>query len=211
MELFSEPEIEKWQQTISREYCKAHQANAWLFNDREEYFHFIFGCVGLGIARAIADRKNYNKEVGSFYWFCCLKSFEVLRDEMRKEHRRRKASSQAVLTDLYLLHPRVISELEASDDLRRQNEYLQELSADQRDVLLLVDYLGCPAKEAGLILKRKTGAIYSLLKRARRRAADVYTEQEQKQKPPIRDAPKPSSSRGPRRPRDDLSDDSRAG
>ena len=208
MELFSEPDIEKWQQTISHEYCKAHQANAWLFNDREEYFYFIFGCVGLGIARAIADRKNYNNEVGSFYWFCCLKSFEVLRDEMRKEHRRRKASSQAVLTDLYLLHPRVISELEVSDDLKRQRAYLKELSADQRDVLLLVDYLGCPAKEAGLILKRKTGAIYSLLKRARRRAADVYREQEQK--PPIRDTPKPSACR-PRRPRDELSDDSRAG
>lgn len=208
MELFSEPEVEKWQQTISREYCKAHQANSWLFDDRDEYFHFIFGCVGLGIARAIADRGSYNEEAGSFYWFCCLKSFEVLRDEMRKEHRRRKASSQAVLADLYIMHPRVVSEMEVSEDLCRQRQYLKELSPDQRDVLLLIDYLGCPAKEAGLILKRKTGAIYSLLKRARRRAADVYIEQEKK--PPMRDGPG-ASPRGPRRPRDDLSDDFRAG
>ena len=202
MELFSESKLEKWQQTITRDYYKSHQANAWLFFDKEEYFNFVFSCVGEGIARAIIDQRNFDGNLGSFYWFCSLKSFEVLRDELRKEHRRRKSSSREVLRDLILLRPVVRDETKTTDSRDVQQRFLKELSPDQRDVLLLVDYIGCPAKEAAAILKRHTDAIYSLLKRARTKAARVYAEQEKK--PPAREKPG-SSSRGPRRPRDSLS------
>ena len=207
MELFSESKLEKWQQTISRDYYNSHQSNGWLFGGKEEYFNFIFGCVGEGIARAIAQKEKFDPEVGSFYLFCSLKAFEVLRDEFRKEYRRAKSGHQEVLKDLVLYGPRTLDPTKEADLRDQQRELLAHLSEDQRDVLLLVDYIGCPAKEAACILKRNVDAIYSLVKRARKRAKECLEEIEQKPTIRVRAAGgRERATRSPHKPRDGLED-----
>lgn len=214
-QLFSDKEIDDLQRTITRYYCKILRANQWLFGDKDSYFHFVFGCVGLGIARALNQKERCNEESGSFYLFCCMKSHETLRDEMQKEHRRLKSSSQAVLKELYFQRPQTLVSTKDSDARDLQNRVLSELPPDQRDVLILIDYWGCPAKEAAMILKRSVDAVYSLLKRARRNARQRYEKHEKREpkepKPPLRDRDVGASPPNPRRPRDGLSGDSRVG
>lgn len=180
MEGFSEEEIGEWQLVIARCYYKRHQAHLWLFGDKDSYFYFLFGCAGLGIAQAFANKDRFNKERGSFYWFCCLKSFEVIRDELSKEYRRKRSFSDEVLKELHLHSARVVDETREADERDMLSQCLALLSPDQRDVLILIDYLGCPAKEAATVLERNIDAIYSLLKRARRRARELYPRCEHK-------------------------------
>ena len=204
MELFSESKLEKWQQTISRDYYNSHRSNAWLFGDKEEFFNFIFGCVGEGIARAIYQKEKFDPDLGSFYLFCSLKSFEVLRDEFRKEYRRAKSGHQEVLKDLVILAPRVLDPIRDSELKDQQALLLECLSEDQRDALLLLDYIGYKPKEVAWIMKRNVDAIYSLVKRARRRASEYLEARGEKPHSRKEAGERKRAPRSPHRPRDEL-------
>ena len=180
MDIFQADELGDWIRILVYRCSNRVQNSSWLFHSRREFQNFIVGCVHLGIAQAHRDEAKFDSERGSLFKFCEMKCFAVLRDELEREFRNRKLADEEFLGAL-----KVLGEDDCDDVLEAQNlEELQDifsyLSPDQRDILILVDYLGFPAKEAASILKRTVEAVYMLLKRAREAAAKYAREMESK-------------------------------
>lgn len=88
----------------------------------------------------------------------------------------------------------------ASDTRRRVRAGLQQLSDDQRQVLLLRYVAGLTAPEVATVLRKSDGAIRSLQHRGERSLARILTTEDQPSPDTVvrRDAARPAPSRLPR-------------
>ena len=210
MDIFEEEELAKWITVLTKDFCKRNQRNAWLFSCRMEFTDFINSSVCEGIAIAFARLEEYEAwfESGgeserSFYEFVWYKCNTVIRDGLRVTRRQKQSFSSQVLNELWLLKPTRTEPTRELELREVRRECKERMSLDQYYVLLLVDYVGCSAKDASWLMGRSLPAIYTLLKRARRRFSELHREVSKQSV--VASEPK-APKKASRKPRDDLPD-----
>lgn len=148
---------------------------------------------GMGVALAWNKEAEFNPARGSFATYALFKTKEAVRASLRDHHRYAKAKK--ALSEV-LTEPN--SDTSAPYLSREEAlQVLELLTADQQRVIQL-DYSGYGTEEITAIMKRKnTKAVYSLLRRARRKSRQIYREFSSLGVFPIRPKPKFQIGRSP--------------